>query len=201
MTIDNAGGQATRRIMRLFADATDEELAYGLTWYGQAHALACELAETHGVSVDQVAGVIAALSPQTSWDQNIIRARQLLTTGSTYGLGLGIRKAISILAGSAPGDVLGGPKTLAFWSNIADPENSQAVTIDRHAYDAALGYVADERERKSLDRKGEYERIADIYRSAARSLGVAPHVAQAVVWAVWRNRYGRFAFQRVEGET
>ena len=55
-----------------------------------------------------------------------------------------------------------------------------------------------DRARHVLDRKGEYERIADIYRSAAATLGVAPHVVQAVVWAAWRNRFGIYHYQRTD---
>ncbi|NIR42247.1 MAG: hypothetical protein GWN07_41145 [Actinobacteria bacterium] len=42
--------------------------------------------------------------------------------------------------------------------------------------------------------------MADAYRAAAHILGLAPHATQAIAWAAWRNRYGRFAFQRVNTE-
>jgi hypothetical protein len=197
-TIDNGQGQATRRIVRLFEQATDDELAYGLSWYARAHELAAGLAAEHHMTVSDVAAVIAALSPRSDWPQNIARARQLLAEGDTYGLTLGRNKARAIVAGADPASVLGGPKIQAFWRNIADPLNSTAVTVDSHAYDAAAGMVTCDRARKALDRKGEYDRIADIYRSAARHLGVAPHVVQSVVWVVWRNRFGAFHYQRVK---
>jgi hypothetical protein len=196
--IDNSTGQATRRLIRLFESATDEELAYGLSWYGQAHETATNMGEFWGVPASAAAGIIAALSPRSDWPQNIARAWQLLETGDTYGLTNGRNKAKAIRGGADPDDVLSGPKTRAFYDNIADPLNSQAVTIDSHSYDAAAGMVTSDRERKVLDRKGEYERVADFYRSAARYLGVAPHVVQAVVWVVWRNRFGRFHYQRVK---
>lgn len=197
-TIDNAQGQATRRLIRLYESATDEELAYGLSWYGQANDRARELADEFGYTTRQVAGVIAALSPQTSWPENLKRVRMLLETGDTYGFKLGRGRAQSILADVAdPDEILGGPKVRAFFDNIVDPLNSTAVTIDTHAYSAAAGQVTTERMRKVLDRQGEYDRIADMYRSAARYLGVAPHVVQAVVWVVWRNRNALYRYQRV----
>jgi hypothetical protein len=197
MTVRNDRGQATWRLVRLFQSATDEELAYGLRWYAQANDWLQSLADQHGLKISQVAGVAAALSPRTDWPQNRSKTEQLLADGDTYGLTNGRLKAQRIVKGEDPDEVLSGPKTRAFWSNLADPVNSTAVTIDAHAYDAALGLVTNDRQRKALERKGEYERIADIYRSAARHLGVAPHVVQAVVWAVWRNRYGRFHYQKV----
>lgn len=195
--IDDEQGQATRRIIRLFSDATDEELAYGLTWYAEANTYASELGELHGYSTDAVAGVIAALSPQTEWGLNKRKAEQFLAEGDTTGFTLGRGRARAIVEeGLSPLDVLGGPKVRAFYSNIADPASSTAVAIDRHALDAVLGFVGTDKTRKVLDRKGAYEEVADVYRSAARNLGVAPHVVQGVVWAVWRNRYGQFAYQR-----
>jgi hypothetical protein len=200
LAIDNSHGQATRRLIRLFTDATADELAYGLGWYVQAHETAAALGTAHGYTTRQVAGVIAALSPRSDWPQNVKRAGEMLASGDTYGLSNGRDKAKRILAGEDPADVLSGPKTRAFFDNLADPLASSAVTIDAHAYDAAAGMVTNDRQRKVLDRKGEYERIADIYRSAAGHLGVAPHVVQAVVWVVWRNRMGGFHYQRVNGD-
>lgn len=187
--------EATERITTLVRSADASELAYGLSWYEDAHTAAFEIADEFGLSVDQVAGVIAALSPQTNWPDNLRKARQLVETGETYGLGNGIAKAKRILAGESPLDVLGGPKVRAFYETLADPLSATSVVIDRHAFDAAAGEVTNDRTRKSLERKGEYERIADIYRDAARLLGLRPHVVQAITWAVWRNRYGRYHYQ------
>ena len=196
------GIPADRRLVTLFQSATDAELDYGLTWYADAHEQLRSIAAEHGVSVDTAAAVTAALSPQTNWPDNLNKTRQLLATGDTYGFRLGRGRAQRVVAGEAPLDVLGGPKVRAFYSNLADPVGSDAVTVDRHAVDAALGFVGDDNSRKRiLERKGGYEGIADAYRSAARVLGVKPHVVQAVVWAVWRNRFGRYHYQRLGNES
>lgn len=197
MTIDvrdrlpNDKGQATRRLVRLFTDATDEELQYGLAWYSDAHEWARRVAGEYGLTTDAVAGILAALSPRTDWPQNKAKAEQLIATGETYGLTNGINKAKRILAGEAPADVLSGPKTRAFYANLADPLGSTAVTVDTHAVNAAAGQVlTDQGLKRILGPAGGYEHVADAYRSAARLLGVAPHVVQATVWVVWRNRFG-----------
>lgn len=189
---------ASDRIVRLYRSATPAERSQGLAWYGEAHDVAVSLAQAYNVSVSSAAGVIAALSPQSDWPQNITRARQLMAGGDTYGLGDGRRKASRIMSGEDPDKVLNGPKVRAFWSNIADPVSSTAVTVDRHSLDAALGMVTTDAIRKSiLERKGGYEAVEEAYRHAARRLGVAPHVAQAVAWTAWRNRNGKFHFQKV----
>ena len=195
--ITNDQGEATNRIVAMFRSANAEELAYGLTWYQDAHTFAAEVAQRHGLTVRQVAGIIAALSPRTSWELNKVNAERLIATGDCPGLTLGRHRAQRIAFDAEdPADVLGGPKVRSFFDNLADPLNSEAVVIDRHAFDAVAGQVTNDHTRKQLDRKGEYQRVSDIYRSAAHVLGVQPHVVQAVVWSVWRNRYGRFVYQR-----
>jgi hypothetical protein len=195
---NNNDGAATDRLVTLYQSATPAELASGLSWYSDAHAVASELASSHLRDTNTVAAIIAALSPRTDWPQNVKKTRELLATGDTYGLGNGRDKAKRILSGEDPDGVLSGRKTRAFWSNIADPVNSRAVTVDSHAFDAAVGMVTnDDIRKRTLERKGGYEAVADAYRAAARVLGVAPHVVQAVVWTVWRNRAGRFHYQRV----
>lgn len=47
-------------------------------WYIGANRLAGGMAEEFGVSIEQAAGVIAALSPQKDWDQNVSLARRVL---------------------------------------------------------------------------------------------------------------------------
>lgn len=185
---------STGGLVALFRQATGAELDYGLSWYAGAHAWCADVAASHRISVDLVAGVTAALSPRCEWNLNKRRAVELIETGDTYGLQLGRGKAKRIMAGESPADVLGGPKTLAFYDCLSRPFTSDAVAIDRHAIDAAVGAVTSDKDRKLiLGRKGGYERIADLYIAASRQLGLRPHVVQAVVWVVWRNRYGYFA--------
>jgi hypothetical protein len=47
-------------------------------WYEGAHKIAHELAEKYGVDDASAAGVIAALSPQQDWSQNVYFADQVL---------------------------------------------------------------------------------------------------------------------------
>jgi len=178
----------------LFHEATAAELAHGLTWYTDANRWCAQVARRHGLSTRQVCGIVAALSPRTEWGLNKRRAVQLITTGDTHGFTDGRRKAQRILEGEHPDDVLGGPKVRAFYDCLARPLESDSVVIDRHAFDATVGAVTnDDIRRRILDRKGGYDAVASLYRHAADTLGLRPHVVQAIVWSVWRNRYGYFA--------
>lgn len=54
-------------ILETYKQASPQEIADGLSWYSDAHDVARELAGDVHVG----AGVIAALSPQMQWDENI----------------------------------------------------------------------------------------------------------------------------------
>lgn len=166
------------------ADASD-----GTDWYPQALAVAAELTPT---APEAGAGIIAALSPQCSWGENVKRARHTLAQGTADGVTFGnaTRKADAILAGADPLDVLGGPKVRAFYACILGSDT--AVCVDRHALAVARGYVAKDtrRDAKTLELVGAYDRIADAYRHAGHLVGALPSAVQAVTWTSWRRRKG-----------
>jgi hypothetical protein len=177
--------------MNVYRSATPDQVADGLAWYSVAHAEAVSLDPTN---VHRAAGIIAALSPRVRWEHNLVLARAAYENGAASGtLGRSCRAANAILAGAEPADVLNGPKVLAFYQLIADPNHERAVCIDRHATDVAVGMRLDEAERSAwyqLHRGGLYEKFADCYRRAAQRLGVLPGQVQAVTWVTWRDQVG-----------
>lgn len=199
--LNNAGGRLTKRITRLYREASDDAHEYGDGWYVQAHRTCQAMARTYGVTLETAVGVLAALSPSCHWTRNVLLAHEMFQSydcGHMYGDA--IRKARRIVDGEAPLDVLGGDKVRSFYRNILDPYGSDDVTVDRHAFDIAVGYETDDRTRKALatggrlgnpdGQAGNYVRVADCYRRAARILGVRPHQVQAVTWCEWRDRKG-----------
>jgi hypothetical protein len=184
-----------RRIVALFNRATPEERQEGMEWYAKANAFAKGLADHNGLTLRQTAGIVAALSPQVSWEVNQTIALKAASgrryTGQT---GPNMSKASRIRNGEDPSEVLftsekSGQKVRAFFACIESPETTDAVCIDRHAYSLAEGLLTnDDRERSNaLRRKGVYATLEASYREAARILGVRPHEVQAVTWIVWRN--------------
>jgi hypothetical protein len=182
-------------ILAPYRAARPEQIAAGLAWYADAHTFA--LAISNGDLV-KGAGVIAALSPQTSWAQNMTLASRAFVEGFASGqTGDNKAKADRILNGEHPDDVLGwnnpkaksGHKVRNFYRNIVDPTGPE-VTIDRHAFDIAVGYETDSATRGQLGRVGQYDLFADTYCEAARVLGVPPAVAQSITWLVWREAKG-----------
>jgi hypothetical protein len=185
----------TRNILATLAEATADEIEAGRTWYAEAHALAIELANTGTGTgtpnaIRRAAGVIAALSPQVSWTRNAVMAREIYATGTTRGLRSNVEKARKIYSGADPDDVLGGNKVRAFFANIADPESSPAVTVDRHAYDVARGRRGTDADRADLALPRVYGAFVAAYERAAFASGLTPLQVQAATWVAWRRIHG-----------
>ena len=172
-----------RRIEAIYAQATPQEVDEGMYWYAKAHAIARAIDPDPAIG----AGIIAALSPQLSWGNNV-KAAKALAAGirPTRPLPASIAKAERIHGGEAPAAVLGGKKVTAFYANILNPADALTVTVDRHAVALATGWSPMEGT-LLLGRKGGYEAVADAYRHAARRLGILPSQVQAITWCAWRR--------------
>lgn len=173
-------------ILAVYRRASDDQRARGMAWYQTAH----ELAEiVGGGDAIKGAGLIAALSPNNSWDNNKRQAVQFSSSpDEVRALGESLSRATLIAAGGRPLDVLQGPKTRAFWANIAHPTRSLGrVTIDRHAHDLARNERFGSLDR-GLRTKKRYDIFQDAYGQAATQLnGIRPHELQAITWLVWRE--------------
>lgn len=173
-------------IVSVFERATPAEVEAGINWYPTAHRIALEISNG---DLERGAGVIAALSPMQKWDRNIELARIAFATGNvTGGLKRNCAKANAIVAGANPLDVLGGEKVLSFYANIVNPQGD-AITIDRHAIDIALGRVHTDATRPSMS-KGRYAEFFNAYLDAAKRCGVFPLELQAITWVTWRREKG-----------
>jgi hypothetical protein len=172
-------------IIKAWNEATDDQMARGRVWYRNAHDLADLMSEGNVVAG---AGVIAALSPRNVWASNVRMASLAFSTGELSGhTSNALGKAAKILAGADPTEIL--PMTLKtgnFYRAIIDPEDPEAVVIDRHAHDVAVGMRYGDRPR-GLTSKTRYATLAHAYREAARRLGETPSTVQAVTWLVQRE--------------
>lgn len=191
--------QRVQNILSIYHRASRLEVDAGLRWYFTAH----EEAERIGLPLRPYtlkqsttftgAALIAALSPGLRWERNVEAAERVISGEGLEGLGVrwydGVRKGQRILAGERAEDVLKGNKVLAFWDNIRNPVDSQAVTIDGHAY--AIWSA----ERITLDdippiSDKLYLRIQADYVEAANVVGIRPHQLQAITWTAWRRLSG-----------
>jgi hypothetical protein len=177
---------SVQNILDIYGKATSRQLADGANWYHRGH----EIAHVIGSGdVAKGAGILAALSPRLDWDINIAAAHSLVSDGwSKWQTRANNIKALRILAGESPLDVLGGKKVRAFYSAILNPIDPFAVAvIDRHAVAVYCGQSQTDRELVKLQNKGETEAIQEAYQEAASLAGVHVHVVQGVTWVTWRE--------------
>ncbi|MEV7393932.1 hypothetical protein [Streptomyces sp. NPDC091215] len=175
-----------RNIIATWHAATLEQLQRGRAWYSNAHDLAALITDGDARTG---AGVIAALSANKTWSENCRLARQAYETGLSSGhVQNALSKVARIMAGEDPAEVLPMErKTGMFFRCIADPSDPDAVVIDRHAHDVAVGETYGQRER-GLGSARRYALLAHCYREAALQLGELPSVVQSVTWVVHTER-------------
>lgn len=182
---DGAVSYYVRNITSVFMTASEAQYEAGRTWYRTAHETASLIADG---DVRTGAGVLAALSPQTSWWLNVELACDAFDAGvARRHTADSCSKANRILAGEDPASVLSmRRKTGHFYRCIVDPSDADAVCVDRHAYDICVGIPLGDWGR-GLSAYGRYALVADAYRRAAAALGELPSTVQAVTWVAWRD--------------
>jgi hypothetical protein len=197
-------------IIGKYREAPEEMVRGGHNWYSSAHDMAHIIGSG---DTRRGAGIIAALSPLSTWEKNIAQAHELIRTGNVSGalLPANVEKARRIHLGEDPTAVLGGHKVTNFFHNIHDPSSAEHVTIDRHAYDIAVGnpFVGagggkakrnitegpgghtPMSEDLGLSSLGRYKHFVHAYATAAGELGVdLPHKVQATTWVQHRGAIG-----------
>jgi len=183
-----------RNILSL--ELSNEAEDVGARWYPEAHEIALGLGKLAGYKGDVGrvtvgAGILAALSPQTEWGDNIHLAHLLIGTGHASGqTGVNNEKALKILHGEDPLTVLKGRKVVPFYKAIVNPEGDNPTVVDRHASAVYMGRPLQERELNQLQSAVIYKRISGAYARAAKMKGVHPNVLQAQTWLQWRINRG-----------
>ena len=150
----------------------------GADWYGNARLIAQQLAERYSVTLEQAAGVIAALSQRQRWKRNLELARQCLAGERLTGIfGHMHYKVEDILAGEHPLDVLRGPKIIAFYRAIMGDD--WAVVLDTWMLDSmAPGHWTTEK---------QYYTLAQRLAEQAVEVGLLPAQFQAIIWIQLRG--------------
>lgn len=179
-------------LYRVYALAGRDEIEAGQAWYYRANQWAQQVADAHGLPLDTVVQVTAALSQNNKWENNMLDTERVLTAwrygiydpkiikSTTYHNA--VRKALDILDN---GGVATGGKVECFAHNILHPErDDDVVTVDQWAYRAWIWNT--KATKKTISRR-LIEKISADYVTTARMLGHVPHQFQAIVWLVVRN--------------
>ena len=163
------------------ADETDRK--EGSFWYESAFDLVTDIAYQTCDPHFKIAGIIAALSPQKSWNENKNIVNRWFFGDKKGHTKQQLDKCRRIMAADTLEEVLeilGGLKTRAFCLNILGFD--QHVCIDRHAMTIA-GFSG------NLTPK-RYAEISEAYITAAYQLEISPANLQAITWVAYRRISG-----------
>jgi hypothetical protein len=160
-------------------------------WYQSANDWCASLSHLSGLSLIQTAGIVAALSPVKTWDQNLECAHGFVMRGEAKHMGQFMDKAARIknvtdISYEQVLEILNGRKISSFFINILHPDKSTNVTIDRHALSVALDYWVSDEEYSGMTKK-QYEFFRDCHIWTADSIGVSPLRLQSATWVVFRR--------------
>lgn len=167
-------------------------------WYTEANSFCKQfdnslqvLHQPKGEVIHSIAcGVVAALSPVKTWEQNLKCAIQMLETGDCGHMKQFKDKAKRIIKSDGTDeailDILNGNKISAFYLNIKYPEKANVTTIDRHALSIALGRWVTEEDYRGMT-TNQYEFFVQCYALAAMKVNVSPLLMQSATWVKWRK--------------
>lgn len=175
-----------KNIEKVLAMATPEERDYWTRWYPGAHAIAWRLAKRYNVSLAVAAGVLAALSPQEDWVNNVALANAALAGDwpNVKTLGLSRRKAWTLI-NERDFSAIRGDKVHRFFMSIYSPQQFQnEVVVDTHAAAIWLGRRLGKVPSISAAIRAKMDMD---YKAAAATFGMTPQGAQALSWVLWRG--------------
>ena len=182
-----------RHIIDTYNNASESSIADGKVWYSHANHIAWQVTKLLGSKDIRVgAGIIASLSPQMDWGENVTEALRFVSVGySTKQTRANNMKAKRISEGDDPETVLGGLKVTAFYHAILEPFGDTPPVVDRHAIDIHKGELVSKRDRnRAMSNPRVISRIQTSYKLASKKLGVHWHVVQAVTWVQQRKNKG-----------
>lgn len=177
--------EMTAQILAYYNLATKREIADGKLWYANAYNTCKQLSELYDVPLFTVVGILAALSPRNKWERNVQDTEAVLVHGENATVATFTRnkvKAVRILNGEQPLDVLSGNKVRSFFTCIISNDD---VCIDSHAYAVACGYGEHVTPKRIGDK--QYFEIQVAYCKAASTLGLYGNQLQAITWLAYKR--------------
>lgn len=120
----------TQQLDAVIKQATPENIIEGKAWYFQAREFCKGLSIEFNVELEKVVGIVSALSPQKRWELNKKIAKDYLQGKKNIHTKTQVSKCDWIMRGDDIEQCLGGLKTINFYHNILNPEDSRWCTID-----------------------------------------------------------------------
>jgi len=168
-------------------------------WYNEAHDMVRDLANKHGIDFSVCAAVVAVLSPRIRWRtskgngypnleaaDNLIRGhrhhiKKTVVFSNVAGFDFNKSKAWDILRTNDT-SLVSGPKVVAFYNNIINPDNDDYVTIDSWMFAIAYGLDFTASKTNFAPNKRQHEEIKSALISVARQYAISTIDLQAIVW-------------------
>ena len=192
---------SSQNIIAVYNLASVADIQQGQSWYARALVFAVRLSDLYDIDTKTIVGVIASLSPRNRWERNMQDAESMVkayANGATYKDLMSLKvctfktgkdKAARILTDKVSDRaellaLLKGPKLQEFFNCILGDVDD--VCIDGHAYSIWIGDRITLANVPSIGKKLRQSIKAD-YQLAAQSLGVKPHVVQAITWVTWKR--------------
>lgn len=185
-----------KNLETIYSCCNSDDINNGKTWYENAKSFSIYLSKEYGVSEEQSAGIIAALSPQKSWEVNTKIAEQFIREDGNAKVHIGaqLTKAKHILYNNLTAkevySTLGGLKTKNFFYNIYTPDSKEFITIDRHHLNVC--YAED----KTMCTNKQYEFLKENTAIFANKINMIPSILQATLWVCWKRIKKEFIWQR-----
>lgn len=154
-----------------------------VSWYPEAYRIATSLAKVSGYSVEQCAGVLAAISINTGWEDNVKRATNAIL-GRAYGHFKFVKQKVQDILDCKGEldcilDILNGDKVKNFCLNILGDHS--LVTVDR--------WMSRMWGEDLVPTGPKYRRRAAKIKELATKAGYPPSTYQALLWVAIRKYY------------
>jgi len=191
-------------ILRVYDKCGDE---HRVDWYQAAHMFAFDISkglenDWVWVKLQKACGVVAALSPMKTWEQNKVCALTMVETGVAKHTECFSNKAKRILESDGEidtiMDILNGNKIQSFFMNILKPETSDEITIDRHALSVALGGWIEDDMAQGIT-MSQYEFFVNCYKLAGLKRQIRGVLMQSATWM--RFRENKKDYKRINRKT
>ena len=182
-----------QNIVQAYNKASYDSHTEGQYWYVDANNIAGQVSNLLGTEDIRVgAGILAALSPQIDWGNNIAEALKFTSLGySTMQTQANNAKAQKIQEGQDPDTILGGHKVVPFYHAILEPTGQYKPVVDRHAIAIYYGKPVSERQlSRAFGNRKVMRRIQYAYVRASKEVGQHYNVVQATTWVQHRKDKG-----------
>jgi len=175
-----------RKITMILDKANSKHRYDGKIWYTRLNRFCRDLGDKYNTPTWKVTAIMSALSPRTSFANNIHDTEQLLKFGHHAKLKSPLfrKKALAIYDATCYNEVRGmfkektGRKTLSFWENLMLIGDRATIDVHMIRHLGIKGSLTDKK----------YREAEDAIRKYAKQINMRTYDLQAVLWCAVRGQ-------------